>query len=273
MGGSSAPMAYTPANQAGADASYTSTLNGLTAGDTANYNTASTGFNQTYQNVQNNPYYPQAQLGINASGAQQYASGTADISNANTLNGLAPSIIASGFDPTSALYNNGLKSAQDAQSIASSQAGVAGSPFAAGMQGDATTGFNMNWQAQQAQKQQQAIAALASLFSNSASTAATGAQQQQAGAAAPAQVYNANQSSIMQALGNLVNGTGSSSSTVNNDVSQYGKYLGIGQNATQINDQATSQNNTQGGLMGALGSIYGMTSQAGPQVAMAMAGA
>ena len=255
MGGSSAPMAYTPANQAGADASYTSTLNNLTAGDTANYATANQGFNQTYQNVLNNPYYAQAQQGINASGAQQYASGTADINNANTLNGLAPSIIASGFDPTSALYNNQLKSAQDAQSIASAQAGVAGSPFAAGMQSDATTNFNLDWQAQQAQKQQQAIAALSSLFSNSASTAATGAAQQQAGAAAPAQAYNSNQATIMQALQQLVSGTGSASSTVNNDVSQYGNYLGIGQNATQINDQATQVNNSQSGLLGGLGSL------------------
>jgi hypothetical protein len=263
MGGSSAPMAYTPANQAGADASYTSTLNNLTAGDTANYATANQGFNQAYQSVLNNPYYAQGQQGVNASGAQQYASGTADINNANTLNGLAPSIVASGFDPTSALYNSGLKSAQDAQSIASSQAGVAGSPFAAGMRGDATTNFNTNWQAGQASKQQQAIAALASLFSSSAGTAATGAAQQQAGAAAPAQFSNANQNSIMSALQQLVTGTGGAASTVQGDVGGYGTYLGIGQNATQSQDQATQINNQSSGLGAGLGQILGMVGKIG----------
>jgi len=184
-------MAYTPANQAGADASYTSTLNGLTAGNQSTYNTAQTGFNQTYQNVRDNPYYAQAQSGANAAGAAQYAGGQADMANAQTLNGMAPSIMSSGFDPTSALYNREMKQAQDAQSISSAQSGVAGSPFAAGMQADATTNFNTNWQAGQAQKQQQAISALSALFGNSASLAGQGSQQMMQGAAAPAQAYNA----------------------------------------------------------------------------------
>lgn len=268
MGGSSAPMAYTPANQAGADASYTNTLNGLTAGNQQTYNTAQSGFNNTYNAVANNPYYAQGQQQINASGAQQYAQGGTDIANANTLNSMAPSIIASGFDPTSALYNNQLKSAQDAQSIASAQAGVAGSPFAAGMQGDATTNFNLNWQASQAAKQQQAIAALGQLFGQSGGLAAQGSQQQMAGAAAPAQAYNANQTSIMQALSQLVNGTNAAGSALNQDVGQYGNYLNIGQGATNSQIQATQVNNAAPGWLSALGSLGGMAAN----VALAGAG-
>ena len=48
-----------------------------------------------------------AYVQINASGAQQYAQGGTDIANANTLNSMAPSIVASGFDPTSALAAGG----------------------------------------------------------------------------------------------------------------------------------------------------------------------
>ena len=263
MGGSSAPMAYTPQNQAGADSSYTSNLNSLTQGDQSTYNTAQTGFNDTYQNVLNNPYYAQGQSQVNSAAGQQYASGTADVNNANTMNSLAPSIIASGFDPTSALYNNQLKSAQDAQSIASAQAGVAGSPFAAGMQGDATTNFNLNWQQQQAQKQQQAIAALGQLFGNSANLASTGASQQMQGAAAPAQAYNANQSSIMTALQQLVSGTTGAGSQVNNDIGQYGNYLQIGQGATNSQDNATQINNQPSGLLGGLTKLFGMATGPG----------
>ena len=261
MGGSSAPMAYTPANQAGADASYTSTLNNLTAGNQGTYNTAQTGFNQTYQNTLNNPYYAQAQQGVNTAGAAQVGAGQTAMNNAGTLNSFAPSIIASGFDPTSALYNNQMKQAQDASSIASSQAGVAGSPFAAGMQSDATTNFNLNWQASQAQKQQQAITALSQLFGSSNSLANSGASEMAQGAAAPAQAYNANQTSIMQALSQLVNGTNAAGSALNKDVSQYGDYLNIGQGATNSQIQATQVNNSSGGLLGALGSLGGMAPQ------------
>ena len=56
MGGNDAPMAYTPANQAGADSAYTSTLNNLTATNTANLATANQGYNQLYGTVMNNPY-------------------------------------------------------------------------------------------------------------------------------------------------------------------------------------------------------------------------
>ena len=73
--------------------------------------------------------------------------------------------------------------------------------------------------------------------------------------AAPAQAYNANQSSIMSALANLVNGTSTASGAVQNDVGAYGNYLNIGQQATQINDNATKINNSQSGLLGGLGSL------------------
>ncbi len=255
MGGSSAPMAYTPANQAGADASYTSTLNNLSAGNQGTYNTANTGFNNTYNAVANNPYAASAQTGVNTAAAAGYGAGQTSMNNASTLNGMAPSIIASGFDPTSALYNSQLKSAQDAQSIASSQAGVAGSPFAAGMQGDATTGFNMNWQAQQAQKQQQAIAALASLFGSSNDLASSGATQMANSAVAPSEQFNANQSAIMSALSNLVSGMGQASTPLATDVGGYGTYLSLGQNATAIDDNATKINNSASGLLGGLGSL------------------
>ena len=84
MGGSSAPMAYTPANQAGADASYTSTLNNLTAGNQGTYGTAQTGFNNTYNAVANNPYAASAQTGVNTAAAAGYGAGQTSMNNAST---------------------------------------------------------------------------------------------------------------------------------------------------------------------------------------------
>ena len=74
-------------------------------------------------------------------------------------------------------------------------------------------------------------------------------------AAAPAQQSNANQSAIMSALSNLVSGMGQASAPLATDVGGYGTYMSIGQNATQLQDQATKINNSSGGLLGGLGSL------------------
>ncbi|MDE2426704.1 MAG: hypothetical protein KGO96_12435 [Elusimicrobia bacterium] len=256
-------MAYTPASQSQADASYTNTLNNLTSANQNTFNTAAQGYNTAYQNVLNNPYAASAQSGVNAASAAGYGAGQTDLANAATLNSYAPSIIASGFDPTSALYNNQLKSAQDAAAISAAQSGVAGSPFGAGLVGDASTNFNLNWQAQRAAKQQQAIAALSSLFGQSNTLASAGATQMANSAIAPSAQYNANQGDILSALSQLVSGMGNASTTLQNDVSDYGKYLALGQNATQLQDQATQINNSSGGLLGGLGSIFGLATGGG----------
>jgi len=46
-------------------------------------------------------------------------------------------------------------------------------------------------------------------------------------------------------------------------VAGYGNYLTLGQSATQINDQATQINNQSSGLLGGLGSLFGMALKAG----------
>lgn len=258
MGGSSAPMAYTPANQAGADASYTNTLNTSTANNQAAYNTAQQGYNSAYTNVVNNPYTAQAQKGVDAASATAWNQGGTDLTNASTLNSYAPAIAQAGFDPLSANYNYGLRQAQDGQRVASAQAGVAGSPFAAGMVGDAGQSFNRAYTADTQNRQQQAIAALATLFGQSADLGKTGAAQQTAAAAAPQAFYDQTQQQNIDALNSLVAGLGSASAPLSTDVSNYGKYLGLGQSATQINDQATAQNNaSSGAVWSAIGGLAG----------------
>jgi hypothetical protein len=257
MGSSSAPMAYTPANQAGADSSYMSTLNTLTAGNTANYNTANTGYNAGYQAQANNPYAASAQSGVNTAAAAGMAAGQTDFKNSATLDSLAPAIQAYGFDPNSQQYNYNLNQTQQQAAANNAQAGVAGSPFGTGLVNDATTNFNMDWQSQQAGKSQQATAALSALFNASGALGVQGGSQMAASAVAPSQNYTNNNDSIMAALNNLVKGMGAASSPLTSDVAQYGNYLNIGQNATQSQDQATQINNAQPGALGAIASLLG----------------
>lgn len=258
MGGSSAPMAYTPANQAGADASYTNTLNTNTANDQAAYNTAQQGYNSAYTNVVNNPYTAQAQQGVNAASATAWNQGGTDLTNASTLNSYAPAIAQAGFDPLSANYNYGFAQAQDAAKVANAQSGVAGSPFGAGAVTDAGASFTRGYNADTQNRQQQAIAALAALFGQSSDLGKTGAAQQTSAAAAPQAFYDQTQNQNIEALNSLVAGLGSASAPLSTDVSNYGKYLGLGQSATQINDQATAQNNAaSGAVFSAIGGLAG----------------
>lgn len=81
-GGDSAPKAYTPANQAGADSAYYGTLSGLTQQDQATQATAAQGYNAGYQGVANNPWTGSAMSGA--------------VNAANTANAIGNSDIAQG---------------------------------------------------------------------------------------------------------------------------------------------------------------------------------
>lgn len=258
MGGSSAPMPYTPANQAGADSAYYSTLGNLTAGNQATYNTANTGYNAAYQGVLNNPYNASAQSGVNAASADEMASGKTGVANAKQMQTFAPGIISYGFDPQGANYNFGLQGAQDMQSVANARSGVAGSPFGAGAVGDAGQAFSRQWSADQFSKAQQALDALGKLFSTSQDLSMKGSKAEAAASVAPQQTAYDIQYNNLAALDSLVNGMGTASKPLASDVSGYGNYLTLGQNSTQIADQATQINNSSSGLLGGLGSLFGM---------------
>jgi hypothetical protein len=80
----------------------------------------------------------------------------------------AGAVMGSAFDPQGALYNRTMAQTLDQQKALSAQNGVAGSPFAAGLEGDAARNFNIDWQNQQLQRQ---IAGLGA-YNQTASTAA-----------------------------------------------------------------------------------------------------
>lgn len=259
MGGSDAPMPYHPANEAGADSAYYSTLNGLTAGNQATYDTARQGYDQFYQNIVNNPYNTAAMSGVKTAAANENAAGTQAIANAQNLQGFAPGLISYGFDPQGANYNFGYTAATDAAKVNAAQAGIAGSPFGASTVNDAGQAFTRQWSQDQFTKAAAALQALQSLYGSSDQLARSGAKAQGAAAVAPQQLsYDINYNNIA-ALDALVNGMGTASKPLASDVAGYGQYLNIGQDATRIADQATQINNSSSGLLGGLGSLFGLS--------------
>src|SRR5215469_7987052 len=143
-------------------------------------------FGQTVTNLQNNPYYSQA-LG----GAQQAAGigGT----GANQMVGAANAVLGTGFDPQSALFNQGRQQTLDAANAANAAAGLGASPYGASNTAQALSNYGINWQNQQLGRQTQALNAAAPQYANAANLAATSA-------ALPSNVYTGQQNQILQAL-------------------------------------------------------------------------
>jgi hypothetical protein len=93
----------------------------------------------------------QGSSALNAAGLDQIglAPGLAAAGQAGygQLSGLAPQLIASGFDPQSALYNSELDKITQQASASNAASGVTG-PYAASTINDATGNFETNWQSQ-----------------------------------------------------------------------------------------------------------------------------
>lgn len=93
--------------------------------------------------------------------AQSLIPGTTDLTAANR-------VLGTGFDPQGELYDREYQKMLEQRNAINSASGVATSPFGAGIAGQASTDFNLDWQNQQLARQ---IAALGA-YNTSTSTAA-----------------------------------------------------------------------------------------------------
>src|SRR5215469_8665792 len=177
-------------------------------------------FGQTVTNLQNNPYYSQA-LG----GAQQAAGigGT----GANQMVGAANAVLGTGFDPQSALFNQGRQQTLDAANAANAASGLGASPYGAGMTAQDLSNYGINWQNQQLGRQTQALGAAAPQFANAANLAASSA-------ALPSNVYTGQQNQILQALQAQNQAGIAGAGALGNLNTQAGQGLGAGANLQNL---------------------------------------
>jgi hypothetical protein len=295
---STAPLAYTPGNQAGQDTNYNNLTSLLNTQGTNLLNTATPGYNQLYNSSQTNPFYGAAQAGAGQVAQAGQGVGQSQIASGQQLGGLASlapyfatqgatqggaagnQILNTGFDPQGALYTQQYGQMQDQQNAINAMNGVAGSPFAAGVTGQAGQNFNTSWLNNQLGRESTALGAfdsnLGQLSSdyasgvNAGNTAATGASNLEnqglntllQTSADPSAAYNANQDQILNMLNALVSGDNSALSPTTQGIDAAGQYLDIGQQATGLQDSATQINNQQSqafwkGLTSLLGSGLG----------------
>jgi hypothetical protein len=212
----------------------------------------------------NNPAYGQAQQYGNQFAPQLMQAGQ--------------SILNTGFDPQQALYNRTLQQVQDQQNAINARSGVQQTPYGAGITGDVSSNFNIDWQNQQLQRQAMAGPAAASLFGNAqqglmgpanqqlaaggaganiidqltrgAGAGLTGAQGMYGGLAqaapgmmgGPYNALNAIQGNNFGALQNMIGLGNAQYQPATQAISNLLQYMGLGQSASQIANQIGQTN-------------------------------
>lgn len=280
MGGgvSKPPTAYQPTGQPGADAGYLGYTKEIgTAGSNLTASTVPQ-LQTLARYVIDNPYTIQAQTGVNnAANIGQTQVGPSQLASAANITSMVPltegaglRVLDTGFDPQQTLYNRQFQQMQDQQNAINAQNGVAGTPYAAGVAGQAAQDFNTNWQNQQLARQVQALGAWNSALGAAGTAATTGANIGTQGldtmvssAQLPADLYAQQQFQDMQALQQQIAGTSAAYVPDEQAAQNLATYLQLGQGATASAQNASAIKNqaaasSAAGLGGLLGDAMGM---------------
>lgn len=275
-GGGSVPTGYQPTGQGAADQQYQSLLQSLYGSAASLPGQIAPAAGAYTQALMNNPYSGQsmdwaqglAGLGQQVSGQQQAGSQQAYGYAPNILNsalGYGDQVMQTAFDPQSQLHDYSSTMNLDRQNAINAQNGVAGTPYGAGLAGDASRNFEMDWLNQQLGRQVQGAGAYQGLLGAGTSAyqglmglgSSLGNQSLQSSAATgnlPYQTYMGQNQDLMAALNGLSSTIGGAQAPATDLMSALGNYLGFGQNATRTaqtgQNTGFNQSQTQGAQLG-----------------------
>lgn len=105
----------------------------------------------------------QGQYGSILSGLTGQLAGSG-LPGVSALQGGANSLLQTGFDPQNALFNQQTQQLQDQVRSSNAAAGVASTPYGAGLENQAQSNFDINWQNQQLARQQSALSGAGSAY-------------------------------------------------------------------------------------------------------------
>jgi hypothetical protein len=272
-GGGKPPAAYTPQWQSGAD----STLSGNLASQSSDASSIS-GFalpqlQQQTTNLINDPNAASAMSTANSSSAMGEAAGQQQMGVGQGLYGLASSlspmasqIYQTAFDPQGQLYQQQYQQSQDAQNAMAAMYGVSSGPYGANLAAQNANNFNLQWGNNQLGRETQGASAISGLD-------ALGGSLDQTGAGLQSQGLNTYQTAGMlpyvtsqgiygnnlSALGSYAGAAGSAMQPGASVDSGLSSYLGLGQSATQLNQQRQQMMyQQQAATMSGIGSLAGM---------------
>ncbi len=251
-----APSIYQPTNMAGADQGAFNGIQGL-----GQYNTYGQSLPQAgtiTQNLINNPYAGQYQQGANAAanagwnvGGAQTGAGLNLMGAGNAMLPYAQSILQTGFDPQSALYDRTFHQQLDQQRAGQAARGIATTPYGAGLENQANSNFDIDWQNAQLGRQNSALQGAGYGLNSGANAINLGQNVSTLGlntlgqaAALPystANTIGGNQFGALNQYGQFGQGASSIPQT---SIQDYLQYLGIGNQAGGVANQGYANQTT-----------------------------
>lgn len=272
-GGQPVPQAYTPTGSAQADSSFQNLTSGVQPYASALPGQVVPQLTTTTQNVLNNPYTAGYTGGAQASGAyqtnvaapQQQAASSQLYGLGDMAASYAPQLLQQAFDPQRDIYNQGYAKNLDSTNAILAMNGVAGSPYAAGVTGQSVRDYNNNYNQQQLSRELSGLQGLGSIAGTAGGADAAGsslgadaANSLYAGGQQPYSAYGQVQQDDYTALMNLISGTSGAVAPSENLASTMASYLGIGQGAAQVNQNAQKlQDSESSSLWSGLGKFLG----------------
>lgn len=219
-------------------------------------------FEQLTSQIQNNPYQGQAQgvagmeqgLGLGSIMPGQLQGMSNLYGMGNMAAGYAPQLMNTAFDPQNALYNRTYQQTMDQQNAINAMYGVSGSPYGAGVAGQTSSNFNIDWQNAQLQRQLAGIQGLGGMV-NDVGRSYAGASDLGLGALntlttsgyAPYNQWTANANNSLAALGLMNQGVTGAFGPTNAVETGIGNLMGISQSGQS---NAFNQSQTMGQNLG-----------------------
>lgn len=238
---------WQPKNVGGADSLFYNTLSNQTQNNP--YSQAMPQYQNLYDQQVNNPYAAGFQQAANNSGQAFQQQANANTQLAPYLSNAAAQGVNYGnqaaqmaFDPQNDLYNRTAQQLQDQVRTSNAARGINMSGYGAGLENQAMSNFNIDWQGQQLNRALAGLSGYSSSVQNAANTGAqasnigtVGAGQYGQAGAVPYGAYNTNVGNQSNALNQLTGAGASAQGLQQSNLSQLLSYLGLG--AQQSNSQ------------------------------------
>ncbi len=245
---------YIPTNQSGMDTAYQNLMSAYLPGAQSLANLTPSAA-QAATSVAQNPYTSQvvpgalqAQSIAQQTGVPEMQGGSQALYAAgNQALPYAAQVLQQGFDPQQQLYNQQYQQMMDQQNASAASNGLGGSPYAAGLENQAATNFNTQWQANQLANMGSAANTYNSLmnqtgadYTGAANLANQGTQAALGAGSLPYSAYNMPLASTISALSSAGGAGSAALGPATTGMNAAGAYLGLGNNASSSYNSAVN---------------------------------
>ena len=215
------------------------------------------------QGLVNNPYAGGYQSGANTAGQMGMTAGANAFAGGSGLYGYGTQVMNTAMDPQQALYNQTLQQVTNQQNVQNANAGVATSPYGAGLTDMNIGNFNIDWQNAQLVRQIAGLGAAGTAYDQGANLQSGGVGTYLQGAGLPYSTFGQigqGQLGALQGYGQAGQTAAAIPTTQNQENLAY---LNAAANQQAVNNQTAQigfgQNQQFGGAIGTgIGALAGM---------------